>query len=308
MEDFDLGGLLGGLFSTQGINDLVGGISGIYGLQEAQDRARALGPTVQEQLTGLAQTAGEMKQFQPFTVTSTTPQLGGLSISEQGVGLQTGAPQQRITEQALTGAETALQGLLASPEAQRAQILSEFEAARAPARERDMLAEEQRLLAQGRLGTQSSMFGGTTPERFSRLQAIEEQRARDALSARTQVGQEQERAQNLLSGLLGTAYTPQTQALNLLQGTIPAAQIAQAGRLGAGEALQAAVPYVGQATVSGEETAADLASQELQALVGLLSPTIQTAGQAIGAQDIATQTGQAVQGGLEDLYNAIFGG
>jgi len=181
MEDFDLGGLLGGLFSPQGINDLVGGISGIYGLQEAQDRARSLGPTVQEQLTGLAQTAGEMKQFQPFTVTSTTPQTGGLTISEQGVGLQTGAPQQRITEQALSGAETALQGLLASPVVRRQQILSVFEAARAPARERDMLAEEQRLLAQGRLGTQSSMFGGTTPERFSRLQAIEEQRARDAL-------------------------------------------------------------------------------------------------------------------------------
>lgn len=302
-----LGDILGGLFSPEGIGDLVGGISSIYGLQEAQDRARQLGPRVQEQLTTLAREAGEMKQFQPFTVTGVTPQMGGVTVSEQGLGLTTGAPQQRITEQALAGAESALQGLLASPQERQAQILSELEAARAPIRERERLAEEQRLLAQGRLGTQSRMFGGMTPEEFQRRSLIEEQRSRDILASRTQAATEQQQAQDLLTGLLGTAYTPQTQALNLLQGAVPTLQVTQAGRLGAGEALQSAVPYVGQATTVGEQTAADLAAAELQALTGLLSPTIQAAGQAAGTSDIARGIGESVESGLQDLYDMIFG-
>lgn len=304
MEDQGLGDILGGLFGTAGLQDLISGVSGYYGLEEQQNLARQLGPTVQAQAEQLAQRAGEAAQFQPFTVTSG---VGGATLGPSGVQLTTGAPQQQISEQALAGASTALQGLLAPRADREAQLLQQIEAARSPIRERERLAEEQRLAAQGRLGTQSMMYGGMTPEEFQRRSLIEEQRARDILAARTQVGTEQEQAQQLLSGLLGTAYTPQTQAINLLQASVDPARLAQAGRLSASEALQSAISPVAQATTTGEQTAADLAAAQLQGLTGLLSPAITTAGQALGVSDIARGLGEAVETGIGGLYEQIFG-
>lgn len=305
-DGFDLGSLLGGLFSTSGINTAIQGLTGIYGLEEQQRLARELGPTVQRQVEDLAGRAGTAAQFEPFAITS-TPGLGGVSLGPSGVSLQPGAGAEALTSTAMGGAQGVLEGLLA-PRAQREQeILSAIEAARAPQQQRDRLAEEMRLAAQGRLGTQSAMFGGATPETFARMQAIEEQRSRDVLSAMTQAGAEQTQAQELLSSLLGTAYTPQTQALGLLQAGVDPAKLAQSGRLSASEALQAAIPYVSQATIAGEETARDYTVPLLQAYTGLFGPAITAAGQAVGAQDIATQVGTSVQSGIEDLYNRIFG-
>lgn len=294
---------LTGLFSGTGMSDILQGLGGIYSLEEAQQRARALGPTVQSQAEQLAQRAGEAAEFQPFTVTSA---LGGATLGPTGVQLTTGAPQQQISEQALAGASTALQGLLA-PRAQReAQLLQELETARAPLRERERLVEEQRLLSQGRLGTQSMMYGGMTPEEFQRRSLIEEQRARDVLAARTQVGQEQQQAQQLVTGLLGTAYTPQAQALNLLQAGVDPARLAQAGRLSASEALQAAISPVAQATASGEDIARQYVSPMVQAYTGLLSPALQTAGTSFQQSGLSQQIGSALESGFDSLYDLIF--
>lgn len=306
MDDFDLGNILGGLFSSGGINDILQGVTGIYGLEEQQRQARQLGPTVQQQAEALAGRAGELAQFEPFTITG-APGLGTAQITQEGIDLTTGLPQQRITEQALAGAETALAGLLAPRAEREAQLLADIEAARAPMRERERLAEELRLAAQGRLGTQSMMFGGMTPEEFQRRSLIEEQRARDVLAARTQVGQEQAQTQQLLSGLLGTAYAPQAQAINLLGVAAEPARLRQAAALSGSEALQAAISPIAQATAKGEEVAMGYTTPLIQAYTGLFGPAIQAAGQAVGAQDIAQQIGTSIQGGLSDLYNEIFG-
>ena len=93
----------------------------------------------------------------------------------------------------------------------------------------------------------------------------------------------------------------------MLQAGTDPAKLVQSGQLASGEALKAAIPYVAQATIAGEETARDYTVPLLQAYTGLFSPAIQAAGQAVGAQDIASQIGTAVQGGVTDLYNRIFG-
>ena len=301
-----LGGLLGGLFSSEGLGNAISGISGIYGLEEQQDLARQLGPTVQAQAEDLAARAGEAARFEPFAITS-TPGLGGVQMGPSGVTLQPSEGGEQLTSTAMAGAQDVLSGLLA-PRAQREQqIFEALEAARDPARQRERLAEEQRLLAQGRIGTQSAMFGGATPETLARMQAIEEQRSKDVLAAMNQAGTEQTQQEALLKSLLGTAYTPQTQALGLLQAGVDPAKLAQSGRLSASEALQTAIPNVTSATAKGEQLAADYGTQLLQAYTGLFGPAIQATGQTLGAEDIASQLGTALQGGLEDLYSRIFG-
>jgi len=301
-----LGGLLGGLFSSEGIGNAISGISGIYGIQEQQDLARQLGPTVQAQAEDLAARAGEAARFEPFAITS-TPGLGGVQMGPGGVTLQPSEGGEQLTSTAMAGAQDVLSGLLA-PRAQREQqIFEAFEAARDPARQRERLAEEQRLLAQGRIGTQSAMFGGATPETLARMQAIEEQRSKDLLAAMSQAGQEQTQQEALLNTLLGTAYTPQTQAIGLLQAGVDPAKLAQSGQLSASEALQTAIPYIAQATTEGENIARQYTTPLLQAYTGLLSPAIQATGQAAGVSDIAADIGTAVEGGISDLYSRIFG-
>lgn len=299
-----------GFLSGAGVANILSGLANYAVTEQELERLRNIGPRAEQLASGLAGQAAERAQFQPFTITS-TPGLGQANITREGIGLTAGPQQEALTQQALTGAETALQGLLAPRANRQAQILAELEAARAPIRERERLAEEQRLATQGRLGTQSMMFGGMTPEEFQRRSLIEEQRARDVLAARTQVGQEQQQQQELLSGLLGTAYAPQSQALNLLQASAPTMQISQAGRLSGSEAFAGAIPSIIEAAGEGETIAANIRQQQLQDLIGLLAPTtsaaISAAGEQASQQSLGDVVGGAVSEGLSDLYERIFG-
>ena len=93
----------------------------------------------------------------------------------------------------------------------------------APEEERQRLALEQRLAAQGRLGTRTSMFGGT-PEQLALAQAQEEAKNRAILNAMQFAGQEQQRQAQLGSGMLAAGYVPQAQLLNALQPGMTAAE------------------------------------------------------------------------------------
>lgn len=303
--EFDLGGLLGGIFSEGGIQDLIEGLSGLYALETQQEEARGLGGEVAAKAEDIAKKAGEMAAFQPYTITG-APGLGDITMDTSGVTLGMTPEQQKFITDALTGAQTTLEGLL-KPRAEReAEILSAVTAARQPMTDRERLELETRLAAQGRLGTQTAAFGGT-PEALAMEKAIQEQRSADIFGSMTQAGEEQTRQQELLSGLLGAAYTPQSQALELLAGGIDPAKLAQSGRLSASEALQAAISPIAQATTEGEKIAMGYTTPLIQAYTGLLAPTLQAGASAIGAEDIATQAGQYFQKAVEDLYTSIFG-
>lgn len=291
-----LGSFFSGLLSGNLTGDSVGGALGtagnIYATQQAMEQARALGPAAAELVTKLAGQAGQAAQFKPFTLT--TGGLGTTSVDASGgVSIAPTTAEQTITENLLSAAQT----MSGQPQVTATDLFQQMEDIRAGSREREALALENRLLSQGRLGTQTAMFGGT-PEALARAKAIEEQRAADVLTSLQQApALTQSNLQNL-TGLLGAAYAPQTQAMGLVQATAPLQQFAQTGRLAAGEAIQAGIPEITKAAVAGEQVAGDIYQQALQ---GLLQ-------QATTGQDSLTNVlGDAISGGFNDLYESLFG-
>jgi hypothetical protein len=80
----------------------------------------------------------------------------------------------------------------------------------------------------------TAQFGGA-PEQFALAKAQEEARNQAMLSAMQQAQAEQMQQAQLGGQFMGASYTPQAQALNVLQAGMPAAQMAQRGQLqGAG--------------------------------------------------------------------------
>jgi hypothetical protein len=185
-------------------------------------------------------------QFKPFTVTAGT---GATAQTDATGGLNLNlSPQEQALQQQLLGLsgglasgigygrqQTLMDLLTGNPEDQRARetdIYGRLNAMQAPEQERARLGLEQRLFNQGRLGVQTSMFGGT-PEALALEKAIAEQQAGTAVSAMGQARDEQSQ----LSGQRLQALQTQIQEQGLMAQSIPeflkAAYTPQAGLLGA---------------------------------------------------------------------------
>ena len=256
-----IGGSLGGLIA--GIGEEALARQGLQATEEMQRQALTGitgSPTFPTYEGGLIGEVQRQAQFKPFTVTTptgataaftpegmqaqVTPEEMGLMRSLGGFGQQAfdflGDPAQRAAEQAsVIGMLTPQAGEMAAREA---DIYSRLEAMQAPERERARLQLEERLAGQGRLGVQTSMFGGT-PEQLALNQAIEEQRARSAVSAMEQARAEQAlRSEQTLAGLgefrqraglfgelglgaIAGAYLPQEQLTAALQPQLEAARL-----------------------------------------------------------------------------------
>tara|TARA_R100000654_G_scaffold9641_1_gene22030 strand:- start:4472 stop:5614 length:1143 start_codon:yes stop_codon:yes gene_type:complete len=228
---------------------------------------------------GLLGEVERQSQFRPFTVTSTNVfgQPSAATISREGTELAL-SPEEANVQRALTGfgqgafdflndpaareqEQSALIGMLTQDPGQRAgreaDIFARLEAAQEPARERARLQLEERLLGQGRTGVRTAAYGGT-PEQLALNQAIEEQRARSAISAMEQARAEQalQSGQTLQGlqefrgrmGLLGqlglsaipTAFVPQQELLRTLTPQLQATRLAtdlERTGLGLGAAL-----------------------------------------------------------------------
>ena len=310
--------------------DAIGGLGAIYGFNKGIKDVQGIG----EQALTRAQTGATnleaQTQFKPFTVTSG---VGGASFDQSGgLGL-TLTPEQQAIQNQLQGfgggmldylgdpaarekEQTALINMLANGNipGREADIMSRLQASVAPEQERARLQLEERLAGQGRLGVQTSMFGGT-PEALVLEKAIAEQNAGFGVSAMEQARAEQEqesnqrlgalqefRSRNELAGTLGidaltSSYAPLESLLRTLSPALQAADIAGAGQR-QGAQLGATMLQSGQATQLGAETAAaNLQQQQIQAIANLL-----------GGQQANTQTGQTAQTGLlESLFNRFTG-
>jgi len=112
------------------------------------------------------------------------------------------------------------QGLLVSPEQRQANIYESIRATQTPEEQRQRLALEERMLAQGRTGVSSDAYGGASPELLAMETARQEAMARAGLSARQQAMAEQQQglatAQSLTgltTGLAGTSSDLETAGI-----------------------------------------------------------------------------------------------
>ena len=237
-------------------------------------------PTTGESGAGLAGTLKDMLEFQPYSIASTTG--SDFDVTEGAGGkmkydLDLGATENFIQDTALTDAKALLKaaGSGTGMAAREQAVLDRLRALRNPEVERERQNLEQRLAAQGRLGTRTSMFGGT-PEQLAFEQALQEQESADILKAMEFAAAEREGQLKMGQQLLETAYVPQGQLLAALE---PGMTTAERQR----EALSE------QAQTYGESYAAGI-----DALLAA----------AIGQADLLGQSGSGlITGGAKGLFS-----
>jgi len=226
---------------------------------------------------GLAQELRGMLEFQPYTVTSATGGQFGMTrdpnTGQMTYQMATSPEEQAFQQQQLERAGMFF-GQAATPVDQREQdVYQRMRTAMSPEEERQRLALEQRMAAQGRMGVQTAQFGGT-PEQLALAKAQEEARNTAMLNAMQFAGQEQQRQAQLGSGMLASGYVPQAQLLSALQPGMTASERQR-------QALSEQAGVYGQTYASG--------------LQGLLSSAL---GQANIAGGVGGNITSAALGGL----------
>jgi len=210
----DVTDLFGGLFQT-GL-----AVAPYFAGEGILDYLKQARETVPGAIEGIETGAMGELDFTPYTVTTG---LGSTGISDEGVISTTLTPEQQAVQQSLLSQAQTLAGT-AGPTA--GELYEQIQATRAPETERQRLALENRLAAQGRLGTQTAMYGGT-PEALAMEKAIAEQQSRDILGAQTTAGAlEAQRLANV-GGLLTQAYAPEQQMLSALYGAAPLSSLGE---------------------------------------------------------------------------------
>ncbi len=250
------------LLSALGLGGMVAG-GGLLSAG-AYNRLGDIGAQAKVDATALAKELQGMTQFQPFTVTSATGGgFGARAGSDGGTDVSMSvSPQEQALQRSLFGGAQGFYGQAMQPTAQREMdIYSRMRAAQRPEEERQRMALEERLFAQGRGGVQTAQYGGT-PEQLAMAKAQSESQNMAMLGAMQQAQAEQQQQAALGQQYLGASYVPQSQLLNALQASSLFPQMQQQAQLyGAGQ--------YGETMMSGTE--AQLIAEQAQAnLMGSL--------------------------------------
>ena len=214
--------------------DAVLGGAGVYLAERAYDRLGDIGERARREASEIARQGLTQSEFRPFTVTTATG--GMMGVGPEGGTTMAVSPQEQALQQQLMGGAGQFFGQAQMPTTAREQAVFErMRATQRPEEERQRLALEERLAAQGRLGTSSAAYGGATPEQLAMATAQEEARNRAMLSAMQQAQAEQMQQAQLGQAFLGAGYIPQQQLIAATQPGLTTAQLAQRGQLtGAG--------------------------------------------------------------------------
>lgn len=264
-EESTIGGILGDL----SLGGLLGTIVSGAGYKNQLDRLGSFGQRAQLGAEAIGQQAAEGTRFVPFTVTGATG--AGVGTTPEGSTQFNLSPQEQALQNQLFGGAGQFIGQAQQPIAQTEQdIFNRMLQVAAPERERQSLALEERLAAQGRLGTSSAAYGGATPEQMALATAQQEQLNNLGLQARGQALAEQQQYADLGQGMLGAAYTPQSALLNVLNQGMGVAGLSDVGRRSAAQ-IQSEGQMAGlDAALQSELARGNLTGQGLAALAGAL--------------------------------------
>ena len=289
------------------------GLGGMYAGLGEQQIANAQSPAELQRLQTAMTTQGLTASGQPSQgLTGLQGLTGQADFSGAGTDV-TGAYSGISAPNVRTGAGDFSQGLLAqaqqglsgaTPTAQ--SVYEQIRATQSPEEERQRLALENRLAAQGRLGVQTDMYG-TTPEEFAMNKAQAEARNAASLQAMSMADQlassQQARATQLGQlGLSGEQIQAQLDSEGFgqemsLRGANIQAQQAQSDLESASQARASQLAQLG---MSAEQIASQLQTEGLgrqQSSAQLAAQLAQT-GAGISAQQ--QQLGQGLLGlGLE---------
>jgi hypothetical protein len=292
---------------------------------------------------GLADKLSGMLEFQPYTVTSATGGQFGMTqdptTGQMTYQLAT-SPAEQAYQQSLFGGASQLAQQATAPydpryeelanqayggvsalmtQAQQAaldagamdraareeQVYGQLRSLQTPEEERQRLALEQRMAAQGRTGVRTAQFGGT-PEQLAMAKAQAEAQNQASLMAMQQSGAEQQQAlqraaglQGLTSGMFGMGtqarMTPrQLQGVDLqnMQGMMAAGYVPQAQLL---NALQPGMTTAERQRQALSEQAGAYGETYTTGLEALLQSALAQANIAGG---VGGQLGSAALGGL----------
>ena len=192
--------------------------------------------------------------------------LGELGQTAYGMGTQglrqlsQPADIEALRQQYAGLAGQAASGLLTGTGDREQQIFERIRAAQTPEEQRQRLATEERMAAQGRLGLSSAAYGGSTPELMAQEAAIAEARNRAALGAMDQARAEQAQQLQTAQTLGGLTSQFAGQSSDLQSAAQQrAAQLAQLGMSTEQIQSQLQSEGLGRAAQAGG-LAADLAS------------------------------------------------
>ena len=211
---------------TEWLSDNAGALglggAGLAFAKEGYDRLGEVGEQAYKAYSGEGGLADELRglsEFQPYTVTSATGSQFGMGLGENGemdYNLNLSGTEQDLQNEQMRRAESMFALAEQNPAAREQEVFQRMMDSINPQRERERYELEQRLQGQGRLGVQTSMFGGT-PEGLAMAKAQEEAYSQNMLGAMDFAGAEQTRQAALGTGMLANAYIPQAQLLNAIQ-------------------------------------------------------------------------------------------
>ena len=236
----------------------------------------------------------------------------------------TGIGQDPRQQALLAQAEKALGRAAVDPSQAQADLYGQIRATQQPEEERQRLALEERMLAQGRLGLSSAAYGGASPELLAQETARQEAMARANVSARQQAMQEQQqaygqglgllgqaaglRAQDLAeaTGLLGAGYTPEQRELARAGALFGAGMTQEQADLARAGALQSASYMPRAQDLAMAQGLMGLGYMPQQQALGALGMGADIAKIAdIGRRSGAEFYGQAGAAGIEALMQGM---
>ena len=242
----------------------------------------------------------QQQLFQPMQ-----PTTGGLEVG------MTLSPQEQALQQQLFGGAGQFFGQAQMPTRTREQeIFERMRAAQRPEEERQRLALEERLAAQGRLGVSSAAYGGATPEQLAMATAQEEARTRSMLGAMQQAQAEQMQQAGLGQQFLGASYLPQAQLLAAAQPAQRMAELQQQAQLyGTGLFGETAMSGIEARLLAEQARANLLGGIGSNILAGMFTPQVTKSGDVLDPGGFGN-IGEIIEGvgtGLGGLFGNIFG-